>query len=79
MHERYAILADLLSVAIAFVNPKKFYVPLIAVTCSFAGYTLYLAQDTVVPMYVYAFIYLALLIDLGVGIYKDINIKPAKA
>lgn len=79
MHERYAILADLLSVAIAFVNPKKFYVPLIAVTCSFAGYTLYLAQDTVVPMYVYAFIYLALLVDLGVGIYKDINIKPAKA
>ena len=78
MHERYAILADLLSVAIAFYNPKKFYVPIIAVMCSFAGYTLYLAQDTMVPMYVYAFIYLALIIDLGIGIFKDVNIDPKK-
>ena len=73
MHERYGILADVLSVAVAFYNPKKFYVPLIAVICSFGGYTLYLAQKTVVPMWVYAVLYLLLIIDLGIGIYKDIN------
>ena len=73
MHERYGILADVLSVAVAFYNSKKFYVPLIAVICSFGGYTLYLAQSTVVPMWVYAVLYLGLMIDLGIGIYKDIN------
>lgn len=73
MHERYGILADVLAVVVAFYNPKKFYVPLIAITCSFAGYTLYLAQSTVIPLSVYAILYLGLMIDLGIGIYKDIN------
>lgn len=73
MHERYGILADVLSVIIAFHNPKKFYVPLIAIGCSFAGYTMYLAQQTVIPLSVYAFLYLGLILDLGIGIYKEIN------
>lgn len=73
MHERYAILADVLSVVVAFYNPKKFYVPIIAILCSFAGYTLYLAQSTVLPLSVYAFLYLFLIIDLGIGIFKDVN------
>lgn len=73
MHERYGILSDVLSVIVAFYNPKKFYVPLIAIGCSFAGYTLYLAQKTVVPLYVYAFLYLYLIIDLGIDIYRDIQ------
>ena len=75
MHERYGILADVLSVIVAFSNPKKFYVPLIAIGCSFAGYTLYLAQQTVIPLSVYAIIYAGLIIDLGIGIYKEINQK----
>ncbi|MGN0245985.1 MAG: hypothetical protein ACI4DK_08495 [Lachnospiraceae bacterium] len=75
MHERYGILADVLSVIVAFSNPKKFYVPLIAIGCSFAGYTLYLAQQTVIPLSVYAILYAGLMIDLGIGIYKEINQK----
>lgn len=75
MHERYGILADVLSVIVAFSNPKKFYVPLIAIGCSFAGYTLYLAQQTVIPLSVYAILYAGLIIDLGIGIYKEINQK----
>lgn len=75
MHERYGILADVLSVIVAFSNPKKFYVPLIAIGCSFAGYTLYLAQQMVIPLSVYAILYAGLIIDLGIGIYKEINQK----
>ena len=78
MHERYGILADVLGVVVAFYNPKKFYVPIVAVICSFAGYSVYLAQTTVIPLYVYAILYLGLIIDLGIGIYKDINGKGAK-
>lgn len=79
MHERYGILADVLSVIVAFSNPKKFYVPLIAIGCSFAGYTLYLAQQTVIPLSVYAILYAVLILDLGIGIYKEINQTLNKA
>lgn len=79
MHERYGILADVLSVIVAFSNPKKFYVPLIAIGCSFAGYTLYLAQQTVIPLSVYAILYAGLILDLGIGIYKEINQTLNKA
>ena len=75
MHERYGILADVLSVIVAFSNPRKFYVPLIAIGCSFAGYTMCLAQQTVIPLSVYAILYAGLMIDLGIGIYKEINQK----
>ena len=75
MHERYGILADVLSVIVAFSNPRKFYVPLIAIGCSFAGYTMYLAQQTVIPLSVYAILYAGLMIDLGIGVYKEINQK----
>lgn len=75
MHERYGILADVLSVIVAFSNPRKFYVPLIAIGCSFAGYTMYLAQQTLIPLSVYAILYAGLMIDLGIGIYKEINQK----
>lgn len=75
MHERYGILADVLSVIVAFSNPRKFYVPLIAIGSSFAGYTMYLAQQTVIPLSVYAILYAGLMIDLGIGIYKEINQK----
>lgn len=67
MHERYAILADLLSIAYFFYNPRKFYIPLLTLLCSFAGYTVYLAQITVLPMYLYTVIFLLLLFDHAVS------------
>lgn len=74
MHERYGILADLLAVAIAMTDFRKyFYVPLVAVTCSFAGYQMYLRQDTVIPLWVYALLYLGLILVMGIGILKEVN------
>lgn len=67
MHERYAILADVLSIAYLFYNPRKFYIPLLTLLCSFAGYTVYLAQITVLPMYLYTVIFLLLLFDHAVS------------
>ncbi|MCR5654818.1 MAG: hypothetical protein K6G07_04190 [Lachnospiraceae bacterium] len=78
MHERYGILADLLAVAIAMTDFKRyFYVPLVAVTCSFAGYQMYLRQDTVIPLWVYAIAYLLLMLKLGFDIYREITAEHA--
>lgn len=38
MHERYFYLADVLSLVVAFCRPKRFYLPILVVTASFAGY-----------------------------------------
>lgn len=75
MHERYAVLVDVLSIVFVFFNPKKFYVPLLTLLCSFAGYTIYLAQNNIVPMYVYAVVFFYLLVDHGVSVFSKINGK----
>lgn len=72
MHERYAILADVLSILLIFINPKRFYVPLITILCSFAGYTMYLAHTQMIPLYVYTFLFLGLMLDHGYYLYKTI-------
>lgn len=73
MHERYAVLADVLSILFVFFEPKKFYVPLFTLLCSFAGYTIYLAQNNLVPMYLYALLFLYLLIDHGVSVFTYVS------
>jgi len=70
MHERYAILVDVLAIAYLFYRPKKFYIPVLTVLCSFAGYSIYLAKTTVVPMYIYTLIFVFLMLDHGVAIYS---------
>lgn len=75
MHERYAVLADVLAMVFVFFNPKKFYVPLLTLLCSFAGYTIYLAQNNMVPMYLYTLVFLYLLLDHGVSIFTKIRGK----
>ena len=72
MHERYAVLADVLSLVFVFFNPKKFYVPLLTIICSFAGYTIYLAQNNMVPMYLYAIVFMYLLVDHGVSVFTKV-------
>lgn len=71
MHERYAILVDVIAIAYAFVEPKKFYVPVLVILSSFAGYSIYLAKQTIVPMYVYTLVFLFVMLGLGVGIYRS--------
>ncbi|MBO6015003.1 MAG: hypothetical protein J6P60_00250 [Lachnospiraceae bacterium] len=73
MHERYAVLVDVLAILYVFFNPKKFYIPLLTLLCSFAGYTMYLAQNDLVPMYVYAVIFFLLLADHAVSVFTAIR------
>lgn len=79
MHERYAILVDVLAIVFAFCRPKKLYVPILVLLSSFAGYTVYLAQNNVVPLYVYAWIWLLLMLDIAADIYRQINQKDKTA
>ncbi|MCR4691781.1 MAG: hypothetical protein K5739_10585 [Lachnospiraceae bacterium] len=65
MHERYAILVDVLAVVYYFFEKDKLYVPVLTVLCSFAGYTVYLAQNNILPMAVYTLIFLYLMLDHG--------------
>lgn len=73
MHERYAILVDVIAIAYAFYEPKKFYVPVAMILSSFAGYTIYLAKNNTVPMYVYTIVFVLLMLDHGVSIYKELR------
>lgn len=73
MHERYAILVDVLAIVYVFFDSKGFYVPVITLLCSFAGYTVYLAGTNIVPLFVYTILFLFLMADHGVFLYKRIK------
>lgn len=73
MHERYAILVDVLSIAYFFYDPKKYYIPVLTILCSFAGYTIYLAQNNMIPMFVYTIIFMLLMFDHAVSCVKMIR------
>ncbi len=70
MHERYAVLVDVMAIIYMFVEPEKFYIPLLTILCSFAGYTIYLAQNNIVPMYIYTVVFLLLMSDHAVTCVK---------
>lgn len=63
MHERYAILVDVMAIVYVFFDFRKFYIPVLTILCSFAGYTVYLAQNNIIPMYVYTILFLLLMLD----------------
>lgn len=73
MHERYAVLVDVLAIAYAFCRRDKFYVPVLVILSSYAGYSIYLAKQTIVPMYIYTIIFIFVMLDLGVGIYREMT------
>lgn len=73
MHERYAILVDVLAILYVFFDSKGFYVPIMTLLCSFAGYTIYLTGNNIVPLYVYTILFLFLMADHGVFICKRIR------
>lgn len=70
MHERYAVLVDVMAIIYMFIEPEKFYIPLLTILCSFAGYTIYLAQNNIVPMYIYTVVFLLLMFDHAVSCVK---------
>lgn len=63
MHERYAILVDVMAIVYVFFDCRKLYIPVLTILCSFAGYTVYLAQNNIIPMYVYTILFLLLMLD----------------
>ena len=63
MHERYAILVDVMAIVYVFFDFRKLYIPVLTILCSFAGYTVYLAQNNIIPMYVYTILFLFLMLD----------------
>ncbi len=73
MHERYAILVDVMAIVYLFVEPEKFYIPLLTILCSFAGYTIYLAQNNIIPMYLYTVVFMLLMFDHAVACIKMIK------
>lgn len=70
MHERYAVLVEVMAVVYMFIDPEKFYIPLLTILCSFAGYTIYLAQNDIVPLYMYTVVFLLLMFDHAVSCIK---------
>ena len=70
MHERYAVLVDVMAIIYLFIEPEKFYIPLLTILCSFAGYTIYLAQNNIVPMYLYTVVFILLMFDHAVSCMK---------
>lgn len=79
MHERYAILVDVLAIVYVFFDSKGFYVPVITLLCSFAGYTVYLAGTNIVPLFIYTILFLFLMADHGVFLYKRIRRRKEEA
>ena len=79
MHERYAILVDVLAILYFFFDKNKLYIPVLTILCSFAGYTVYLAQNNILPMAVYTLIFLALMADHGYAVYQEIRRQEGAA
>jgi len=73
MHERYAYVADVLSVIFAFIFIKKFYVALLQILISFSAYSVILSAYVNVPVIVYCFASLFLIFDIGMGMYYYIG------
>ncbi|MCR5281969.1 MAG: hypothetical protein K6E18_01235 [Lachnospiraceae bacterium] len=77
MHERYAILVDVLAIVYFFFEDRVLYIPVLTILCSFAGYTVYLAQNNVIPMAVYTLLFLGLMLDHGRYVFQRLGILPA--
>lgn len=74
MHERYGCLADVLAILYAFMNRRRFFVPVLQILLSFNSYMAYLshlgADEPPVYYGVWAFLELGLLIVIGLDLYR---------
>ena len=76
MHDRYFYLAEVLAVLYLFINPRKWYIPALAVAGSFSGYNVYLFNtyylgDRNINLMIGAAMILAAIILLGYDMFKD--------
>ena len=56
-------MVDVMAIVYVFFDFRKLYIPVLTILCSFAGYTVYLAQNNIIPMYVYTILFLLLMLD----------------
>jgi Gpi18-like mannosyltransferase len=73
LHERYAYVADVVTVIYAFIYIKKFYIPLLQILISFSAYSIILSAYVNVPVIIYSFATLFLIFDIGIGICKYVS------
>ena len=89
MHERYFFIADAIVIIYALINPKKFYIAILAILNSMIGYMVYLWNIpfiNVVPQESFdstkalsfrfgAIIYLVAIIIVSIDLFKEIYPK----
>ncbi len=64
--------ADIAALVYCMRWPKKLYVPMLHLIVSYSAYAYAINGETKLPMVLYSVVLLLLLLDTGVGIYKEI-------
>jgi len=67
--------ADIAALLYAMCWVKKFYIPMLHLIVSYCAYANVLNGESKLPMVVYAVILLLLLADVGIGIYRTVQVQ----
>lgn len=62
--------ANIAAIVIAYLEPKKVIAAFLLAACTFASYTAAFGGEMPVPLYVYAFVMLLLIVYYGVDLYR---------
>ena len=62
--------ADIALLIYCMMRPRRFYLPMLHIICSYAAYAYVINGETKLPMVVYAVILMGILANLGVDLYR---------
>lgn len=77
MHDRYWFLADVLAVAYAVVNPRRWFVPVLVVSASLGTYLIFLWKLYAISLDLLAWMMLAALLIVGFDVFAGRLRTPA--